>query len=416
MIKLKNRAVALSIAGAMLFTTAAAADLLSGDAYSGAKAVVKNTARFLTAEADSFTMDFGMAIKIDSETAEANLVNEKFDMKNWRTESIRHNIDKDGEHEFYTYEDEDIFVSSHIGTGDGTDDEVYYISPYGYSKEYPMISNPFDDETAADLETVFDAFVGNMKEFVRTGEEDGMTVYYGSLDSSQIPTLPNALCSFVAKYSFNDDYSRDYYGMPKLSDIFLDNVEGSLRTTDDDIITHAAASASLTGTDEDGEEHSIVLELYLDITDINETDIPVFDRSGKNVEEHYYEETVEGFGSDVLFEECDLGEYKKVLVKKADDAYKVTGEVTVSLNTVESELITGTYKNTETGKETEFTAELSDSGDYISDNESVRLIIQKNVDFETGVTESITVYDEDVEIGEDCWSASGMGRELLREF
>ncbi len=416
MIKLKNRAVALSIAGAILFTTAAAADLLSGDAYSGAKAAVKKTTNYLTTEADSFTMDFGIALKIDSETSRAVRETAKYDMANWRREEITHDTDKDGEHVYYTYEDEDIYASSHIGTGDGTDDEVYYISPYGYSKEYPMLSNPFDDETAEDLETLFDAFVGNMKEFVRMGEEDGMRVYYGSLDSSQIPTLPNALCSFVAKYTFNDEYSEYYYDLPKLSDIFVDNIEGSIRTTDENIISHVSATACLIGTDEDENEHTIALELYMDITDVNETEIPVFDRTGKNIEEYESIEVTEASGDDRLFEDCDLGEYKKVLAKKEDGAYVVTGEMILEINTSDGEVITGTYKNTETGREIEFTAELSDSDEYLSDNGDLSLIIRKNVDPETGVTDSVTVFDEDVQIYEHGWAASGSGCELIREF
>ena len=105
MMKLKNRAIALSLAGAVLFTTAAAADILSGDAYTGAKDAIKNSARFMAEGEASFTLDYGMSLKIDGETYDGFTAVDMYDTENRRSECMKTNYDPEGTNEYWNYQD-----------------------------------------------------------------------------------------------------------------------------------------------------------------------------------------------------------------------------------------------------------------------------------------------------------------------
>lgn len=411
MMKLKNRAIALSLAGAVLFTTAAAADILSGDAYTGAKDAIKNSARFMADGEASFTLDYGMSLKIDGETYDGFTAVDMYDTENRRSECMQTNYDPEGTNEYWNYQDSEKNVSKRSG------DDTYYISHYGYDSyendENSMISNPFEDDIAPDIEKVFDAFVGSLKEFVQAGEENGDKIYYGELDASQIPALPNTLCAFIAKVTFNDEYSRDRYNLPELSDICIDSVSGKLTVNSDDVVTGAYGAASLVGTDKSGGEHTIEFELYYTMSDIGKTVVPEFATDGKTI--HDYEDYAVKTEDMYVMDSFDIGTYKCTLLKRGETAYEKAGEITLTVDSVDGDEVSGTYVNTLDGTKINYTAVKSEYGyDYYSENEADNLVISKIYDWENEVSTGVIIHTGVMFDSDGGWSSNDTSYSLSR--
>lgn len=409
MIKLKNRAIALALAGAVLFTTAAAADFLAGDAYTGAKNAVKDTVAYISDGASSVTMEAGANILIDSDAVITGEFFSKFDFEAYRTESTERTTDLDDTYEYRHYEDEEKSVRY------VEEEDVYYVYPYGFSRDYAIINNPFEEEMAQDLEKVFDAFVGNLKEFVSSKADGDGRLYYGELDSTQIPALPNTLAAFVTKYTFNDDNQRERYGLPYLSEIAVEGIKGSITVDKDGIIENAEGSLTMLGFDEDGNEHTIEFEGYIKLYDLDNTVVSEFDPSGKNVIEQPggIEETV--VASDCLFDERDIGTYKKDIVKVSDDGYEKTGEVKITITAVNDGEISGIYENTETGEDTEFTASNFYGDSYYFDTVEDGYVLVKDFEYDEEAPSGVNVYAGAV-MEEDGWSSDGERYTLTRSF
>lgn len=409
MIKLKNRAIALALAGAVLFTTAAAADFLAGDAYTGAKNAVEDTVAYLSDGASSGTVEAGINVLIDSEAVITGEFLTKVDFEAYRMETMERLTDLDDIYEYRRYEDENKSVRY------VEEEDTYYVYPYGLSRDYDIINDPFEDEMAEDLEKVFDAFVGNLKEFVNSKDNGDGRLYYGELDSTQIPALPNTIAAFVTKYTFNDDYQRERYSLPYLSEIAVEGLKGSVAVDRDGIIENAEGSLTMLGFDEDGNEHTIAFEGYIKLYDLDSTVIPEFDPSGKNVIEQpgAMEETVTvSFGQ---FDERDLGTYKKDIVKVSDNGYEKTGEIKITITAVSDDEISGTYENTETGESTEFTASNFYGDSYYFDTVEDGYVLVKDFEYDEEVPSGIDVYTGAV-AEEDGWSSDGETYKLTRSF
>ncbi len=409
MIKLKNRAIALALAGAVLFTTAAAADFLAGDAYTGAKNAVKDTVAYFSDGASSGTVEAGVNVLIDSEAVMTGEFLTKVDFEAYRMESSERTTDLDDTYEYRHYEDENKNVRYLV------EEDVYYVYPYGLSRDYAIINNPFEEEMAQDLEKVFDAFVGNLKEFVNSKDNGDGRLYYGELDSTQIPALPNTLAAFVTKYTFNDDYQRERYGLTYLSEIAVEGIKGSLAVDKDGIIENAEGSLTMLGFDEDGNEHTIALEGYIKLYDIDNTVVLEFDPSGKNVIEQpeCIEETVTV--SAYLFDERDLGTYKKDIVKVSDDSYEKTGEVKITITAVGDGEISGIYENTETEESIQFKASNFVGDSYYFDTVEDGCVIVKDFEYNEEGPCGINVYTGAV-VEEGGWHSDGERYKLARSF
>lgn len=346
---------------------------------------------------------------IDSEAVITGEFLTKVDFEAYRMETMERLTDLDDIYEYRRYEDENKSVRY------VEEEDTYYVYPYGLSRDYDIINDPFEDEMAEDLEKVFDAFVGNLKEFVNSKDNGDGRLYYGELDSTQIPALPNTIAAFVTKYTFNDDYQRERYSLPYLSEIAVEGLKGSVAVDRDGIIENAEGSLTMLGFDEDGNEHTIAFEGYIKLYDLDSTVIPEFDPSGKNVIEQpgAMEETVTvSFGQ---FDERDLGTYKKDIVKVSDNGYEKTGEIKITITAVSDDEISGTYENTETGESTEFTASNFYGDSYYFDTVEDGYVLVKDFEYDEEVPSGIDVYTGAV-AEEDGWSSDGETYKLTRSF
>ena len=190
----KTTVVSWFVAGAMLFGTAAAADLIICDGYNGAKSALKYTSKTLAYEANNFTLDASYSIKYDGNVIQSSKNTIKQDTANQKRsdEGETFSVDKingNSEYKNNNYYDAQKCISKY------DDDDNYYQHNYGTDNENKLnFTDPFEEDMASDIEKVCDAFVSGMKDFVQVADgDDGGKVYYGNLDSSQIPAFANAV-------------------------------------------------------------------------------------------------------------------------------------------------------------------------------------------------------------------------------
>ena len=183
--------------GAVVFATSAMADMAIGSGYNSLKNAAKETMAKLTKDVDNFQADVKMSMKLDGNEFENESAATKIDMAGKRQESQTVSLQDDGTtYSSYNYSDAEMSVYK-------TDDmEKYNVYKREFEADsYTAMENPFEDEVAADVEKVVDAFVGNLKDIIQLEELDGKKMYVGNLTETQVPTLANALLSFAVKYS-----------------------------------------------------------------------------------------------------------------------------------------------------------------------------------------------------------------------
>jgi len=67
-------------------------------------------------------------------------------------------------------------------------------------KDAVRINNVFEDEDFEYIERIFDALIGNLKEYVVVTEDaDGNKEFSGKLSDAQIPAVVNAVIAYAAK-------------------------------------------------------------------------------------------------------------------------------------------------------------------------------------------------------------------------
>ncbi len=209
-----------------------------------------------------------------------------------------------GTYEFYNTDGQTVMKSSHSDT-------------------YRLIEEPADDwgarhddsldasEHAAmsdGAERIVDALVGNLKNsFVLEEEADGGAVVNVDLSGSQIPAIANTIGSLIIKEAMNAEHQapepqdmqayedvRDLLGidleqlgasMPRLTDnVNIDRVGLKAELDANDVIDSHDFSFTISGTDEAGKAHTIVLQASVEVTDRNATKPDVIDLTGRKVE------------------------------------------------------------------------------------------------------------------------------------
>lgn len=334
----KVTAICAFVIGATIFTTAAFADVIVGSGYNGLKNAVKTTTAKLSNEVESFTLDANVTVKVDGETCFEAGDTARYDVANQRLEERNYSSSKEENTEDFYYRDNTKYITMDEGGS-------YYVNKFEIeqtSDDEPFISDPFEDEMAEDMEKVLDAFVGNLKDIVQVEEQDGKKMYMGNLSESQMPTLVNAVSSFVLKYSFFDDRQAEEMGFPALvSDIYLKEVNGKAIENQDGILESAIGSVLVSGADKNGTEHIIGFDVSISISEINQTTVEEPNLEGKEV--NY---STVSYGP--RFDQKYIGTYKNDIVKEQDEQFVKIGERVLEITSVEGDKITGKYYETYT--------------------------------------------------------------------
>ncbi|OCT12262.1 hypothetical protein A8709_30990 [Paenibacillus pectinilyticus] len=161
-----------------------------------------------------------------------------------------------------------------------------------------------ETEIPQQVETVIDALVGNMKDFVAVDTKaDGSKDISVQLNNAQIPTVVNALAPIALKEAtkdehdgekaangananklpFNEDFLKT--AAPQLTqDIKIENVSIKATVNASNYISHQEADLTVSGKDDSGVAHQVTLHLQADLSDYNNTTPDTIDLTGKTVQ------------------------------------------------------------------------------------------------------------------------------------
>ncbi|MDD6214299.1 MAG: hypothetical protein PUB42_03865 [Firmicutes bacterium] len=358
----KTSIISLFVAGTILFSSVALADVIIGDGYNDAKQALKNTTKVLTKNIDSFSANVALEIKCDGKLIESSSEEMRIDFKNQREENtVKRFNTQDGETSSYNYHDNEKTIYKDNGDG------KYY--QYNFAKEEDSkieLEDPFDEDIAKDIERIADAMISNMKHFIQVKDtENGGKLYYGNLENSQIPALVNALSSVAMKYSLLDSYDLKKSGFPQIKDdLYCSELNGKASESADGLLDSFAGEAILTGKDKDGKDHIIEISCSMRLFDLNSTVVVAPFVDPENIT------TRDDRCADNNISKSAIGTYKSNIITTKDDVCTKVGERVLTITAVDGDTVTGTLAVTGTDEDINisFTANRKDkSSDYAFD-------------------------------------------------
>lgn len=394
-----STALVAFLMGMMILITSAIADVVIESGYYSLKSSTKTTMGKLANDVDSFSVNLIGTFKVDDEIYAESEETIKYDMVNQRREGIGTNMEKGEIHESYYYEDTKQRISKDFKTS------KYYVwtkskNSRMNNEEEKIFENPFEEEQVADAEKIVDAFVGNLQDIVEVEEIDGKKIYIGNLSDAQVPSLINAISSFVFKYSIFDEYTAKRMGVPyPNSNIYVTEVSGKAIEDANGILETLIGSASISADDKNGFTHIYTVEFSIDIKDINNTIVMPPNLEGQEVE---YNEDI-----GINLDEKYIGKYKNDIVKQKDNAFIKIGERNLEITSVQDNRLYGRYyevyddESEEAAKDFEFIAEKGNLNYYMAfkykddDGEERTGLIQRG----DGMQNLYLIFD--VEISED---------------
>ena len=278
--KKKTTMLLAFVAGTLLFSATALADIASKSGYDRLKDSVKFTAEYLLEKADSYTLEANFELKVNGNLMSSDSSITKTDRNAGASEGINTSWShQNGDYNYYNYSDRKTEIRS--GRGYGSDEQVYYVTEYTNERPFNDFAaqNPFREKGADDVERIIDALVGNLRDHVTASENaDGSYTLDGALSRSQIPALINAVTSFVFKQSMSGS------GFPEFTDdVYVKEVKGTAKINPDGLIENIMGSATVSGRDANGNVHEVSVDFLIKISDVNSTVITKPDLTGKEV-------------------------------------------------------------------------------------------------------------------------------------
>lgn len=348
--------------GMLLIVGTAFADSINKSAYDQLKDSVKTSAYEMLNTIESQTTSITLMLKDNDKTLYAMTQVEKSDLSGKRKEK-KETFEYVGREkdDYYSYSDDSCLISYDLASN------TYYVTEFinnnpdtynvtEFTNNNPddyKPENPFESEYAKDVEKIFDALVGNLKNYVSIKvNADGTKEFSGSLEDAQIPALVNAIASFGSKQFFNSssyrqvEFEGEYqeesiYGLPELSgDVSIKNVSANAIVNKDGIIQKGNIKGSLTGKDTVGNVHELSVEVLLSIDDINSTLVEKPDLTGKivikNIEDNKWDENI--------ISKNYIGTYKRNIIIATKDSVTKIGEATLVISDISDGLVMGSYK------------------------------------------------------------------------
>lgn len=187
-----------------------------------------------------------------------------------------------------------------------SDSDVYYVKEHRQSKhgDWNKQDNP---ERQQQVETVIDALVGNLKDYVTVEDKaDGSKEVSVELTNAQLPALVNAIAPIAIKHatgehehdgeSMSDQQDggkplpfRDHSllaGAPQLTqDIKIEKVAVKAEINASNYIEHQQADITVSGKDASGVAHELTLHLNAELSGYNSTTPDTVDLTGKQVQQ-----------------------------------------------------------------------------------------------------------------------------------
>ncbi|MDF2921753.1 MAG: hypothetical protein K0R57_667 [Paenibacillaceae bacterium] len=325
--------------GATLFLSTAFADALIGSGYDQLKGSIKTTAAQMESGLSNYTMEAMYTMKDNGETImqvsqRAKMDNAAKAMENTTVTQYA------GEEPYQSYSYSDPTRS----VWKNSQDDTYYVTEYAQGlkgREKPVFEDPFKEQGAAELEKIFDAVVGNLKDYVQVEERtDGGKSYSASLSEVQVPAVVNAVASFGIKQILADEgRSNREIQVPQFeSDIYVKKVTGLASQLKDGLLENITGEVILSGKDKNGSVHDLSVSVTVRLTGAGETKIVLPDLTNANVSK--VEQAAYGFSSKYV------GTYKNDIILEKNNEFIKAGERKLEITRVEQNSITGTYSET----------------------------------------------------------------------
>ncbi len=329
------------LSGILLFTATAFADITAKSGYETFKSAIKNTAAAFTKQFDSFTFETMVSLKDNGQVIMEKKTLAKVDIKNnteESTDSIEYANGK--KQETYTYSDSKtrIFHSPY--------EDAYIVTEYDVenimSVAQSHFRNPFEEERAKDMERVFDAVVGDLRNYVSVDEKDNESLeVFGSLNESQIPALANALASLGVKQFVNERPridNQDFF--PEIVDeIYIKKVNGNADITKDNIVNKTLGTVVIFGKDKNGVEHELTIDVVFKLYDINSTHVTKPDLTGKEVKINKVTRLENQYTIDKRY----LGKWKNEVTEIKDQEIIRKAVRFITINSVDNKYVRGSY-------------------------------------------------------------------------
>ncbi|WP_152393193.1 hypothetical protein [Paenibacillus guangzhouensis] len=284
---------ALGISSVMMITTGVSA-FASTSGYDAYKSALKNTRTIqnVAVQASATLQDNGnvlasatgnFKISLDKQAASGSA-----DVKvNGATQSVN----------FYKQNDQTVLKTS-------SSDTYYVGQERGKDKNKHDTKETLDPQIPQQVETVIDALVGNLKDYVTVNaKSDGSKEIAAQLDNSQIPTVVNAIAPIVIKHASNHEqnrekkdnndakqfpFNRDVLNVqtPQLTqDIKIEKVAFKANVNAANYIEHQEADITVSGKDASGTAHQVTVHLQANLMGYNTTTPDTIDLSGKKVQQ-----------------------------------------------------------------------------------------------------------------------------------
>ncbi|MDQ2087787.1 hypothetical protein RBH29_15255 [Herbivorax sp. ANBcel31] len=344
--------------GVTIFAVTVFADIVSKTGYDQLKDSIKHTGATLGEDLDSFTMESEFLIKSNGKTFYSMNEANKYDFVNDRTSRNISETSVNGTNiSRYAYGDRYKNINYH-----NMIDDSYKIQEYTDKLEhFTLFNDPFQEENFKDIERIFDALVGNLRNHVIVEENtDGSKYFSGSVGDAQIPTLINAVSSYFFKQFIINDYEYSNLSLPIITeDVFIQEISGRATTNSDGIVESIFSTFVMSGKDSDDNIHDITLEVIVKIVDINSTIVEEPDLTGKKVT------VVSTDRSQNQLDERYKGEWKSEVVIDGNNHFEKIGERFIEITSVEDNYMYGKYYSIynedyiEHNREFEFKAEMT---------------------------------------------------------
>ncbi|WP_028552664.1 hypothetical protein [Paenibacillus sp. UNC451MF] len=283
---------AVGISGVVMITTGLSA-MASTSGYDTYKAAFKNTKTIqnVSVQAQSVLQDNG------NELTSANGTFKLSPQNHLASGSVT--VKGSGaEQSLLFYKQADGTVVKPSGT------DVYYVRQEGKEKNWNTNKIQDHEVMSQQVETVIDALVGNLKDYVTVDNKaDGTKQVAVELTNSQIPAVVNAIAPIAIKQATSghkwgkenksdtptkpipfDEHTLNA-NVPQLTqDIKIDKVAIKADINADNYIEHQQADVTVSGKDASGTAHVLTLHLNADLSNYNNTTPDTVDLTGKQVQ------------------------------------------------------------------------------------------------------------------------------------
>lgn len=335
-LKKKTAMITSFAVGMVMLTTTVFAEVVSKSGYEQAKDALKYSAESFSSNLSSYTVDLSMVVKDNGKIVMSDSTLSKCDRNKSAQENINISTKGNNKVKSYYYRDKNVMI-----TNDPMED-IYFETKFEAPEKGYNFSNPFKEENASDVEKIADALVGNLKDHVVvTNKPDGTKELSGTVSEAQIPTIINAVTSYMLKSNTAsmDRNPNEKNLMPLITkDVYIKEVKGKGLVDKNGLIQNVFATGTFYGKDGKGVEHNLTFEVLCKVSNVNSTVVNKLDLSGKKVEK-----SVQNNKDQFANPEKFIGKYKSDIVIEKDGKFEKIGETTLNITKSDDKAVAGNY-------------------------------------------------------------------------